>query len=64
VGEGQSQALLWKISLGLSRDQDENQKQDCLTLAFEILKNISICQVERFSFQSSSRLLLFQAVES
>jgi hypothetical protein len=48
----------------LSPDQDENQKAACLTLAFEILKNISICQVERFSFQSSSRLLLFQAVES
>lgn len=48
----------------LSTDQDENLKEACLTLAFEILKNISICQVERFSFQSSNRLLLFQAMES
>lgn len=47
----------------LSADQDENLKEACLTLALKYLKNISICQVERFSFQNSNRLL-FQAMES
>lgn len=48
----------------LSADQEENLKEACLTLALKYLKNISICQVERFSFQNSNRLLLFQAMES
>lgn len=52
------------LQVGWCTDQEENLKEACLTLAFEILKNISICQVERFSFQSSNRLLLFQAMES